>query len=66
GKNGEDMYVNVPFGTVIYDANTNEQIADINENGQQFIICKGGLKGHGNFHFFLEWIKRQVCMNEVI
>ncbi|MGL4951414.1 MAG: GTPase ObgE, partial [Mycoplasma sp.] len=51
GSNGEDVYINVPVGTVIYDANTDELIADINEDGQQFTICKGGLKGHGNFHF---------------
>lgn len=51
GQNGPDILVKVPLGTIIYDAETNEQIVDIDQQGQQFVICKGGLGGHGNFHF---------------
>ncbi|MGL4948417.1 MAG: GTPase ObgE [Mycoplasma sp.] len=51
GKNGDDVYVRVPVGTVVYDVETDKQIVDISESGQRFVICKGGLKGHGNFHF---------------
>ncbi|MGL4950622.1 MAG: GTPase ObgE [Mycoplasma sp.] len=51
GKNGDDIFVRVPVGTVIYDAKTGEFINDINEDGQTILICKGGMRGHGNFHF---------------
>ncbi len=51
GKNGEDEIIRVPLGTVIYDSKTNERICDITESGQEFIICYGGVGGHGNAHF---------------
>lgn len=51
GRNAESIYVHVPIGTMIYDLATNELLVDVQEHEQQFIICHGGLGGHGNFHF---------------
>lgn len=51
GKKGEDIYVKVPLGTIIYDEINNYVIADINENNQQVLIAKGGRGGRGNCHF---------------
>ncbi len=51
GKKGEDVYVKVPLGTIIYDELNHFFIADISEEGQQVIIAKGGRGGRGNCHF---------------
>ncbi len=51
GANGEDIYIDVPLGTVAKDAETNEVLAEITENGQEYIILKGGRGGLGNHHF---------------
>ena len=51
GKKGEDIYVKVPLGTIIYDEINNYVIADINENNQQVLIAIGGRGGRGNCHF---------------
>lgn len=51
GANGEDIYIDVPLGTVAKDAETNQVLAEITENGQEFIILKGGRGGLGNHHF---------------
>jgi len=51
GRDGEDKYINVPLGTVIRDTDTQEVIAEIIEEGQEYIIEKGGLGGRGNWHF---------------
>lgn len=51
GKKGEDVYVKVPLGTIIYDETNNYVIADISENNQQVIVAKGGRGGRGNCHF---------------
>ena len=51
GKKGENVYVKVPLGTVVYDENNNFLIADINEEGQSIVIAKGGRGGRGNCHF---------------
>lgn len=51
GKNAKDMIVKVPPGTVVYDAETNEVIADLVENGQRAVIAKGGRGGRGNSRF---------------
>jgi GTP-binding protein len=51
GKNGEDIIVKVPVGTLIFDDETGENIGDITENGQEIIVCKGGRGGRGNPHF---------------
>lgn len=51
GKDGEDVYVDVPLGTVVRDGETQEQMFEITENGQEIILCKGGIGGKGNWHF---------------
>lgn len=51
GANGEDIYIDVPLGTVAKDAETNEVLAEITENGQEYILLKGGRGGLGNHHF---------------
>jgi len=51
GKNGEDLYVKVPAGTVIKDNETGRIIADLKQIGQEFVVCKGGNGGWGNCHF---------------
>lgn len=51
GKNGDDVNIKVPIGTVITNADTNEVIVDILTTGQKFLICKGGNGGRGNGYF---------------
>lgn len=51
GSNGKDLIVNVPVGTVIKDALTNELIADLDKNGMEIIVARGGKGGLGNAHF---------------
>jgi len=50
GKDGEDMILKVPRGTVIRDAETREIIKDMSDE-KPFILCKGGRGGWGNQHF---------------
>ncbi|MDD3862653.1 MAG: GTPase ObgE, partial [Clostridia bacterium] len=51
GKNGKDVIIEVPCGTVIYDATSNKVIADMREDRQLFTALKGGLGGRGNSYF---------------
>lgn len=51
GKDGEDVYIKVPVGTVVYDKNRGITIADITRHKQQAIIAKGGKGGRGNSAF---------------
>ena len=51
GKSGEDLYIKVPQGTVIKDAETGEVLADLSEKGQKALVLKGGRGGKGNSHF---------------
>ncbi|NER27100.1 MAG: GTPase ObgE [Symploca sp. SIO1C4] len=51
GANGKDICIEVPCGTVIYDADTSEILQDLVESGQSFCIAKGGKGGLGNKHF---------------
>ncbi|MEW5845446.1 MAG: GTPase ObgE [Bacteroidota bacterium] len=51
GKDGEDVYIEVPIGTIARDAETNEVIAEITEHGQVEMIMKGGRGGLGNWNF---------------
>lgn len=51
GKNGENVYVKVPVGTLVRDAETGKLIADLKKEGEEFIAAKGGRGGWGNVHF---------------
>lgn len=51
GRSSPDVYVNVPPGTVVYMDDTDEQIADLTEPGEEFVIAQGGKGGLGNVHF---------------
>jgi GTPase len=51
GANGRDRTIQVPCGTVIYDADTQEIIGDLVQPGQTFCAAKGGKGGLGNKHF---------------
>ncbi|NLJ94505.1 MAG: GTPase ObgE [Clostridiaceae bacterium] len=51
GKSAENLYLEVPAGTLIYDAETNELIADLAKENQELLIAKGGQGGLGNNHF---------------
>ncbi len=51
GSNGEDKYIDVPLGTVAYDAETGKYICDVTEDGQLVMLLKGGRGGLGNFQF---------------
>ena len=51
GKSGEDLYINVPVGTVIKDAETGKVVADLSQEGQVELVLKGGRGGKGNSHF---------------
>jgi len=51
GKGGEDMTLRVPVGTVIYDEDSGEVMADLAVDGQRALIAKGGKGGLGNLHF---------------
>jgi GTPase len=51
GRNGEDLLIPVPAGTILRDADTNAVIADLDSDGKEVIIAKGGRGGLGNSHF---------------
>ena len=51
GKNGKDIRIEVPIGTVIRNIDRSEIVADLVESDQEFIICKGGIGGRGNVNF---------------
>ena len=48
GHRGEDVIIKVPLGTVVRDDETNIMIADLTEDGQEFVAAKGGRGGKGN------------------
>src|SRR3989339_1316038 len=51
GADGDDIYLEVPLGTVAKDAETGEVLFEITENGEEKIIAKGGRGGLGNANF---------------
>jgi GTP-binding protein len=51
GRNGEDLEVTVPMGTVVYDDSTGEVLHDFTQPKERILIAAGGRGGHGNTHF---------------
>jgi GTP-binding protein len=51
GRNGKDLIIHVPPGTVLFDADTGELIGDLTERGDKTTVLKGGRGGRGNQHF---------------
>lgn len=51
GKNGSDIYLDVPVGTVVKDAESGETLFEMMEPGEERILCKGGRGGLGNSNF---------------
>jgi GTP-binding protein len=51
GAQGDDTYIDVPIGTIARDVETNEALFEINEDGQEVILKRGGRGGRGNNHF---------------
>lgn len=51
GKSGQDLVLSVPVGTIVYDENTNELLADLVTPGELFCVAKGGRHGIGNASF---------------
>jgi GTP-binding protein len=48
GKSGQETILTVPVGTIIYDADSGEQLFDFTQPGQRFLAAKGGRGGRGN------------------
>ena len=51
GTDGKDIYIDVPCGTVVYNAETGKYVCDVMEDGQEVMLLKGGRGGLGNFQF---------------
>ncbi|WP_324311954.1 GTPase ObgE [Xanthomarina sp.] len=51
GSDGQDVYMDVPLGTIVRDRETEDVIFEITEDGEEKIIAQGGLGGRGNWHF---------------
>ena len=55
GHSGADMILLVPVGTMVYDGETNETLADLATPGQRVLVAHGGRGGRGNQHFAKPW-----------
>lgn len=51
GKAGQDLYIRVPLGTLVYDQETEELIGEVLEHDQELLVAQGGEGGLGNTHF---------------
>jgi GTP-binding protein len=55
GKGGEDLILKVPPGTMVYDFETSELLADLATEGDRLVVADGGIGGKGNIHFATPW-----------
>jgi GTP-binding protein len=51
GADGTDAFIDVPLGTVVRDTESNDVLFEITEDGEEKIVCQGGMGGRGNWHF---------------
>ena len=51
GANGNDIYIQVPLGTVVKNSNDEKTLFEITDDGEEKIVCQGGKGGRGNWHF---------------
>jgi GTP-binding protein len=51
GSEGDDVYIQVPLGTIVKDGETEEFLAEVTDDGQKVLLLPGGRGGLGNFHF---------------
>ena len=51
GRKGDDLYIDLPIGSVVFEKDTHKFICDLNEDGKVFLLCKGGRGGRGNACF---------------
>jgi GTP-binding protein len=51
GKDGENLIIEVPPGTLVWDLETGDLIKDLTEDGEEVVVCRGGKGGRGNASF---------------
>ena len=51
GANGNDIYIQVPLGTVVKNSKDEKTLFEITDDGEEKIVCQGGKGGRGNWHF---------------
>lgn len=51
GKDGENLYIEVPPGVIVWDKDTHEIICELTEDKEEFVLCRGGRGGRGNASF---------------
>ncbi len=55
GRSGEDLFIRVPLGTVVYDLDSGKLIGEIEEPGETLLVARGGRGGRGNARFATPW-----------
>ena len=65
GHKADDLYVAVPEGTTVHDADTGEVLGDLVENGQELVVAAGGRGGRGNIKFASPKTRHQRLLKTV-